>query len=484
MDFLSILPPQRHCTSELCDNDESVQAIISALEYTGLAKILTETFSADEFVEALDARLLYIAHIILSCKETNVPINTDTFLCPLAERIKVDVDDLNAGSLKCMKVLLHHCTNRYFIKIVEKMTRGQSSNLLWFLVRNELVTGSSVVKQCSYKPGLNSVAHGIFRPASRFEVFGKVHEPIVRDVIATFVERRPIPVSETLGLLIDPFSGTFGASIDLCYGIEEHDDGFITVGERAHVYEIKCMARYIYSAADVEGFLDNPTLKGFASLIKGATFPLIEHRLPGATPSSGAHIVSHDRMFETNRKRKSIYESNDHVRRLLNLNRGVKSTVYIFREKSQPNERDKLTLECLATFTANIFLNARHKYFDQTSMQYFVVTQHYINDHPDPECIEPDTLPRVSVVTALFKTRTIGTHHSLEVNRKTYPNSAIPFALIVTPVAFDAEILSVFLRETFDNYAQQVYNKSKIRLWDPNFLRGFVASHRELEKTP
>ncbi|UEH20647.1 alkaline exonuclease [Elephant endotheliotropic herpesvirus 6] len=483
MDFLSILPPQRNCTSELCDNDESIQAIISTLEYTGLAKILTEAFSTDEFVEALDARLFYIAHILLSCKETNVPIDTDTFLCPLAERIKVDVDDLNVGNLKAMKVLLHCCTNRYFLKIVEKMTRGQANNILWFLIRNELVTGSSVAKQCSYKPGLNSLAHCIFRPASRWEVFGKMHEPIVRDVIASFVERRPIPVSN-LGLLIDPFSGTFGASIDLCYGIEEEQNGFISVGDRAHIYEIKCMARYIYNAADVESFLNNPTLKGFANIIKGATFPLIEYRLPGATPSSGAHIVSHSRIFETNRKRKSIYESNDAIRKLLNLNRCTNSTVYIFRERSRDGEQDKLELECLEKFTVNIFLNARHKYFDQTSMQYFVVTQHYINDHPDPECIEQDTLPRVSVVTALFKTRNTGTYHSLKINDKIYTNSAIPFALIITPVVFDAEILSLFLRETFDNYAQQVYNRSKIRLWDPNFLKGFVASHRELEKTP
>ncbi|AHC02862.1 alkaline exonuclease [Elephant endotheliotropic herpesvirus 5B] len=485
MDFLNIMPPQRHCTSYLCDSDDSVQAIISAVDYTGWGKILTEVFSTDEYVESLDARLIYITHIILNCKETNVPIDTDTFLCPLAERLNINVDELKSENIVSLKTLLHRSTNRYFIKVIEKMTRGQSNNLLWFLVRSRLVTGSSVVKQCSYKPSMTNLAHNIFRPASKWEVFGRMHEPIVRNIIACFIERRPIPISSenTLGLLIDPFSGTFGASIDLCYGVEERD-GLICVGDRAHVYEIKCVARYIYNFSDVEGFLNEPTLEDFANIIKGATFPIIEHRPLGNTPSSGTHLVSHDKIFSINRKRKNIYESNDEVKKLLSKNSELKSIIYIMREKKD-DDHQNMSLECTAIFTSNIFLNARHKYFDQVSMQYFVLTQHYINDHCDPYYIEPDTLPRVSVVTALFKTRKPGTHdHRLVINGKTYTDCAIPFALIVTPVAFDAEVLALFLRETFNNYTQEVYRDSRIKLWDPNFLRGFVASHRELEKTP
>ncbi|QOE74459.1 alkaline exonuclease [Elephant endotheliotropic herpesvirus 3A] len=548
-----VMQQQRRGGSDISECDETVSSVVAAIDGTGLGKVLAEivlegssssaaTTDDDETAEdddnnnndnddttpttttavvsALDARLSYITFILLQCKASNAPVDTDAFLCPLAGYLDMDVDDLDLRRLSEIKRIFRGTVrNRTLIKIVEKMTRGQSANTLWFLTRNRLVTGSSVQRQCSYRPH-GTLARDMFRPSSRWELFGRTHEPIVRDLVAAFVEGAPVPVADTLGLVIDPFSGTFGASMDVCYGVEEGPDGLVRFGDNVKIYEIKCVAKYVYNHAEpvIRDFVARPTKRAFADIVKSATFPMIEHRHRGGVPSSGTHLVTHDRAFETNKKRKCLYEYSDEVRKLLEANRNVESTVYVFRERNvavpsggdggdgnagarteeEKNDRgeratggrgrgarERLEIECCAQFKANIFLNARHRYFDQAGIQYFVTTQQYISDHPAPEFIKIEELPRVSVVTALFKTKDPETRsYPLRVNGHEYGDSAVPLAVIVTPVVFDADILAAFLRETFDNYAQSVYLEGRVRVWDPNFLKGFVASHRDPEKTP
>ncbi|UVZ34401.1 alkaline exonuclease [Elephant endotheliotropic herpesvirus 3B] len=536
-----VMQQQRHGGSDISECDETVSSVVAAIDGTGLGKVLAQivlegaaaatdddTTDNDDnndnndttttaVVSALDARLSYITFILLQCKASNAPVDTDAFLCPLAGYLDMDVDALDLRRLSEIKRIFRGTVhNRTLIKIVEKMTRGQSSNTLWFLTRNRLVTGSSVQRQCTYRPH-GTLARDMFRPSSRWELFGRTHEPIVRDLVAAFVEGAPVPVADTLGLVIDPFSGTFGASMDVCYGVEEGPDGLVRFGDNVKIYEIKCVAKYVYNHAEpvIRDFVARPTKRAFADIVKSATFPMIEHRHRGGVPSSGTHLVTHDRAFETNKRRKCLYEYNDEVRKLLEANRNVESTVYVFRERNvavsggdggdgnagawteeEKNDdegkkrttggaRGRLEIECCAQFKTNIFLNARHRYFDQAGIQYFVTTQQYISDHPAPEFIKIEELPRVSVVTALFKTKDPETRsYPLRVNGHEYGDSAVPLAVIVTPVVFDADILAAFLRETFDNYAQSVYLESRVRVWDPNFLKGFVASHRDPEKTP
>ncbi|ALM26018.1 alkaline exonuclease [Proboscivirus elephantidbeta4] len=511
-----VMQQQRHGGSDISECDETVSSVVAAIDGTGMGKVLSEILlegptpsapatiddeddetDAAATVTALDARLSYITFILLQCKASNAPVDTDAFLCPLAGYLDMNVDDLDLRRLSEVRRIFRGTKdNRTLIKIVEKMTRGQSSNTLWFLTRNRLVTGSSVQRQCTYRPH-GTLVHDMFRPSSRWELFGRTHEPIVRDLVAAFVERAPVPVADTLGLVIDPFSGTFGASMDVCYGVDEGPDGLVRFGDNVKIYEIKCVAKYVYNHAEpaIRDFVASPSKRAFADIVKSATFPMVEHRHGGGVPSSGTHLVTHDRSFETGKKRKCLYEYNDEVRKLLEANRNVQSTVYVFREKHAEEGRSggeetarkkALEIECCAQFKTNIFLNARHRYFDQAGIQYFVTTQQYISDHSDPESIKLDRLPSVSVVTALFKTKDPETRsYPLRVNGHEYGgDSAVPLAVIVTPVVFDADILAAFLRETFDKYAQSVYLEGRVRVWDPNFLKGFVASHRDPEKTP
>lgn len=133
---------------------------------------------------------------------------------------------------------LSHSEHLLLFKSLEKLSRGQSGNPLWHMLRADTVSATKFYQALVIGDLATSVPVDD-RRAARGVQFGIDHEGMVKALVECYVAKDREPVRGGLGLLIDPESGLLGASIDVCFGVgDRSEDELVHVGSGAVIMEV------------------------------------------------------------------------------------------------------------------------------------------------------------------------------------------------------------------------------------------------------
>nr|WEG69784.1 deoxyribonuclease [Mastomys natalensis cytomegalovirus 3]WEG69924.1 deoxyribonuclease [Mastomys natalensis cytomegalovirus 3]WEG70064.1 deoxyribonuclease [Mastomys natalensis cytomegalovirus 3]WEG70204.1 deoxyribonuclease [Mastomys natalensis cytomegalovirus 3]WEG70344.1 deoxyribonuclease [Mastomys natalensis cytomegalovirus 3] len=391
------------------------------------------------------------------------------------------------------------------LKSIEKDSQGQSRNPVWYAIRADTVSATrfyDVYSSCKLDV-LCGIDENSVRRGCEAVRFGVQCEPIVRTVLEEFVTGRR-DVCGDIGVLLDPSSGVLGASLDFCVGICRDDDGLLNVSAGAAIFEIKCRFKYLRTRDDVvvKDLIDNPNLRTFAALILSHDVPAVEFRQPGEVPTARESLVSYDKVFRRDRKRRrsgivpKVFAS--WIDGLLEKNADVVSKVFVFdtrrvsrrssvtsKDSSDNGDDEYLELINKAIFTAPIFINPRHSYYCQTLLQQYILSQYYINAHHDPERMSSNELPSVTLVSAILRKRAESERGKIiRINGRRSDCEEIPLCLILTPVRLDPLFTRDAVTCVLNTWERDVSRKVGIPLWVHNSVNEYVAACIPRAPTP
>ncbi|AKB93292.1 B98a [Murid betaherpesvirus 8] len=390
------------------------------------------------------------------------------------------------------------------LRSIEKDSRGQSSNPVWHAMRIDIISATrffDVFSTASLTTaGRSSNAGYLNCEAVRF---GARCEPVVRMLLEEFVTGPLDDAVRDMGLLLDPSSGILGASLDFCTGLTRDDDDLLVVRSGAAIFEIKCRFKYLRDRSDetVAAFLAKPNAETFAAFILSHPIPAVEYKEIDEMPSGREALMSHDKMFKINHKRRRSCKPPDFIRgwlkELIGSNSKVASTVFTFdtcvsEEVTVPGdgERSEATTRYLdviskATFSFPVFINPRHPYYCQILLQQYVLSQYYINAHDDPERISPDDLPIAYLVSAILRKRDEPESElTLRINGRVSECDEVPLCVIVTPVRLDPLFTKDAVNCVLNTWKRDTDRKTGLQLWVRTAVNEYVASSTQAPPTP
>ncbi|AAQ73734.1 ICP18 [Psittacid alphaherpesvirus 1] len=394
---------------------------------------------------------------------------------------------------------------------VESETKQQVGCDLWKVLRQFLLTASTLKwvknRPCS-KPDWFKVNEfrnggaGYARQAMAI-TFGLTNESCARKLIMTYVsgdlhrhqndsgEFFRLDVGESdedafsCGLLLDKRSGMLGASMDMA--VMRKDPETAAVAE-IDVFEIKCRAKYTFCpenlmhplSACYERMLDSPGEETIRDFLFGIRAPGVEYFPPDSVPSAAEALLtcakgwaSPDAKAST-RDRGSLIE-----KRHLQLNREVRSTVYLFGEPClKTNSIRPIVWPSGGTSCElPIFINPKHQNFKQIFVQTYVLADYY-----------PDAKISQYLVTFIGRSRRaneFGRVLRLDGGREDLAEPisldhihAIPILLIKTPVVIDRDHfsdLSSLGKEAFEFSVKETWGNAADAAAAPRIGRGCAA---------
>lgn len=425
-------------------------------------------------------------------------------------------------------------------KRLEKITRGQSHNAVWHMLRTDTVSATKFYNALVFGSAM-LVSDQRSRSFSEGVRFGVEHECVIKALLEFHVMGGRESICGGLGLLIDPTSGLFGASIDMCFGVEKTvADDLVVVNANSVIFEIKCRYKYLRDKGDpnVTKILSDHDEQSVIDFILSHPIPGVEYRAHGDTPSGREFLVSRDTRFDR-KKRSRPGKSPDilkpYLEDLLYVNENETSDVIVFDTKGPragyesgdffsefrdmrtdsalsdlerrhdalssdgendggafglgcedtPELIDKLCVFEKRRFKLPVFANPRHQYYFQTLIQQYVLSQYYIRDHDNPEYINYKDLPSVNLVTAVLRRRApeeIGLQ--LSVGGRSFDCEHVPLFVLITPVVFDPSFTRDAVTTVLRNWQREVHRKTNLSIWVPNAVNEYVASSIPRPRTP
>lgn len=463
------------------------------------------------------------------------------FVCNVNEVVSVRDDEFNIceekGLLDAYGIIRKLSTRNLILlyKTLEKISRGQSNNPIWHLLRidtisatkffNSLTTGSNVMSLSDYKS----------RCFSEGVRFGVEHENVIKSLVEFYVMHGRESVRGGLGLLIDPTSGLLGASIDACFGIDYTSKNMIKINSGSTIVEIKCRYKYLKDVNDahVKKILEEGTEDSVIKFLMNHTTPAVVYQEHGI-PRGGEFLLSEDVRFKNNKRKREGRVPvilKPYMDELILLNKGVISDVIVFDTKlientinetadttSLKHDRDTelidkrskidvtesirgeeygLSDECTPDLIDNIsvyekfrlklpiYINPRHQYYFQALIQHYVLSQYYISDHCDPERINTNDLPSAKIVSAVLRHRSpeeIG--KKLTVGGKGFDCEKVPLFIIVTPIFFHAKFTQDAVTTVINNWQRETRRDTGVPIWVRNAVSDYVASLVQKPLTP
>ena len=370
-------------------------------------------------------------------------------------------------------------------KILERETRGQSTNPLWHAMRKNCITATKIYDIYISKSFSGIQEHSYLGDAV---LYGIKHERIIEHLLKTFFVKKPW-ISKTLGLLLDPSSGVFGASIDSYYGISFNDNNLIEVGDKVVIFELKFRYKYLREKNDlfVSELLRNPSEIALAKFILSHPIPAIEYRENGKMPSAREYLITNNPLYDSGKKRRACLTPKNltfDITRLIPMNEKNVSTAIIF-DVVKDCILNTLVAYQKAIFTIDAFINPRHRYYFQSILQQYVMTQFYIQDHDNPENIEKENLPSVYIVSAIFRKREDDEKNCrLLIEDTEYLEEEIPLILLITPITIDAEFTSRVIKDICCIWENKIAQQTNLKIWAQSAVRQYMAASSARPKTP
>ncbi|ANC96545.1 deoxyribonuclease [macacine betaherpesvirus 9] len=370
-------------------------------------------------------------------------------------------------------------------KILERETRGQYKNPLWHAMRKNCITASKIYDIYISKSFVD-MQENVYRGEAA--LYGIKHETIIQHLVSVFFTKIQFP-TETLGLLLDPSSGVFGASIDLYYGIDFTEDNLIEVNNKISIFELKFRFKYLRDKNDVFviELLKNPSEKTLSNFILSHQVPAIEFRENGKIPSAREYLISHNSLYDSGKKRRSCSvprDLADDITRLIILNEKNLSTVLVF-DVIKDSILNTLSVFQKAKFTIDAFINPRHRYYFQSILQQYVMTQFYIQDHNNPEYIQQKNVPLIYIVSAIFRQRDEAEKsYRLLIENTEYIDEEIPLLLLITPISVDAKFTSRVISDICSIWEKNITRQTNLEIWAQSAVRQYMMACLAKPKTP
>lgn len=352
---------------------------------------------------------------------------------------------------------------------LELLTRGQSSNVVWEVLRDGVISSSKFSKAIK---GGNGVGQNLFHPnpirndyyvASPL-AFGLRCEPVVKTLITKVIYPEKT-CCDNCGFLLGPQDGLFGVSLDLYTNVTPGEFNFSAQSE---IYEIKCRFKYLFGKNEFDPLLpryrrlyDEPNSKNFASFVYGISKPAVEFVPEGRLPSENDYLLSSDLLWNVHQKRKrrmtNVYSL---VEECISFNSELSSTVYLLTDPSKTGG----VIRVLHQFEVNVFINPRHQYFSQLLLQSKVVGDYLLL---------AGIKPRVKnyVVTAFFRKRDSSDPQVclLGSDAELPSDVEIPVLLLVTPVYLTKRIVQHSLKKATQHWETSARETFKHPPWVPSY---------------
>ncbi|AEI00214.1 UL12 protein [Gallid alphaherpesvirus 3] len=392
----------------------------------------------------------------------------------------------------------------FWCKIVETLTRPQADCELWHVLRQWLLTASTLKWTADGR--INTVG---IRPAEitaqgmpESVVFGTRNEPLARALIETYCLENPryrprepsrvlenarvpdetITVSSAsdkyaCGLMIDARTGMLGASLDMAV-CPRSARGILTPALPDHsieTYEIKCRAKYAFYpecrselSQCYERLLQTRTVAALRRFLYAINHPCVDYFKPDDFPKAKEALITCDDDWKVGLSRfraiSSNIKRNDFDSRHLASNKNCSSRVWLFGEPDlQTNAIHPL---CWSTGEQSvlvpIFANPRHPNFKQIFVQNYVASNYFESNPVIPHLAT--FIGRRRRPGELGRRLTISEGNTGEPTPsvKIDPEQAIPVLLLITPVVVDVtfygEVEEAGYR-AFGELVQQVWAK-------------------------
>lgn len=340
--------------------------------------------------------------------------------------------------------------------ILETMTREQSDNDLWSMLRHGIISSTKLYQ--TVKPGRH---YKIFEPrplntdfySGGALAFGLRSETVVKELMDSFVLRGT--GRKNLGFLMSPLDGIFGVSLDMCSHVAIGNDGLEFQGN-ATIYEIKSRYKYLFSKREYDctykAYMDlyeSPNKRNFIHFITSIPRATIEYVEQGRAPTENDYLLTDDPAWDICQKKRRRLLRDTEVCRDLTFNRQVDSRVLILSDPSVEDGNIYIKSELILP----IYVNPRHSYFFQLMLQYKVVknliqitaTQHFLTSR----------YPGTSVVTAFFRKRESSDPTPCYIDKKPITLTEIPVILLITPVYFPPDTVLNRLKTAVRSWASE-----------------------------
>nr|prf deoxyribonuclease [human gammaherpesvirus 4] len=462
----------------MADVDELEDPMEEMTSYT-FARFLRSP-ETEAFVRNLDRppQMPAMRYVYLYCLCKQIQeFSGETGFCDFVSSLVQENDSQDGPSLKSIYWGLQAATDEQrtvLCSYVESMTRGQSENLMWDILRNGIISSSKLLSTIKngptkvFEPAPISTNHYFGGPLA----FGLRCEDTVKDIVCKLI-CGDASANRQFGFMISPTDGIFGVSLDLCVNVESQGD-FILFTDRSCIYEIKCRFKYLFSKSEFDpiypsytALYKRPCKRSFIRFINSIARPTVEYVPDGRLPSEGDYLLTQDEAWNLKdvRKRK-LGPGHDLVADSLAANRGVESMLYVMTDPSENAGR----IGIKDRVPVNIFINPRHNYFYQVLLQYKIVgdyIRHSGGGKPGRNCS-----PRVNIVTAFFRKRspldpatcTLGSDLLLDASVE------IPVAVLVTPVCLPDSIVRKELNTAAGSWKAYADDTFDTAPWVPSGL--------------
>ncbi|AAG27222.1 deoxyribonuclease [Cercopithecine alphaherpesvirus 9] len=437
--------------------------------------ITQRTTDQQVFTLSLWSRLLY-AYRLMLCN--NYYLEDDTLFSACKE--------LFTDSTLPPKLPLNAHLDRRDIRDIfltlESLTRGQSNNSLWPLLRRSMVT-ASVMKWGSNGPIFPSTWYNDEPSEDTIGdntaiMFGKTNEYAGRSIIESLcIDPSDVQTPDVLdnvnifnfdvlnatspsiyvgtpnirpyecGLLIDIRTGLVGASLDVLVC----DRNFNTQVLHPHpaetnipFFEIKCRAKYLFTPNDntilsqsYENLLKNTTIANLQHFLFAIRNPCISFFESNPSTSEALVTTSTDWKHKDTRNGRSCTEIDAHH---IHLNKHVMSQVWVFRKPSVQHNvittADWNTGESFVQIP--VFANPRHLNFKQILVQAYVLSGYFPTLKLRPHLLTFIGRARLQEEEGICFTLDTPTALLYEDKKPIIPpHCAVPVLAILTPIEVD-----------------------------------------------
>lgn len=328
--------------------------------------------------------------------------------------------------------------------IIESITRGQYTNVLWDTLRDGTISSSKFLRAIKRLPN----AGKLFNPwpiKNNYYVagplaFGLRCEDAVKTLICELLCRNK-PHHKDCGFMQSPIDGIFGVSLDLCTNVTVKND-LIVFHPDTEVYEIKCRFKYLFSKEDCDptyvayrSLYSCPDKFSFISFINSISRPAVEFVPESRLPTESDYLITSDDDWNVRPKRKrKITALHQHIQECLRVNARLQSVVYLLTDPSQTDGE----IYIKDNFDTALVINPCHAYFYQILLQYKVV-RNYIQLGDSEKDLGTQ---KHYIVSAFFRKRHFTDPKSCTIGGKRLDNDVeIPVLLVVTPVCIPSTVL-------------------------------------------
>lgn len=409
-------------------------------------------YTLDSIPSMPTMRYLYL---FLLCEKVQAITGNDSF-CQFVHDVGKFGD--REPSLKDLYYTLHNLDLQQKTTLclfLEHMTRGQSENALWCILRNGVISSSRLavtIKKGSCPVLFDSAGIEQAPYAAGPVAFGLRCEETVKDVLSVLITTGQNKPRKHFGFMMSPNDGIYGVSLDFCTNTIEDQDENVHFTTNSCIYEIKSRFKYLFSKNEYDpiystymSLYNSPSKKTFISFINSINRPAVEFVPDGRLPSENDYLLTRDKAWnlKLSRKRK-ITPIHQDMEACIKNNHWAESVLYILTDPSKSDGcigiKDRLVLD--------IFINPRHPYFYQVLLQYKIVND-YI--HWGKFAKPGNYPPRTNIVSAFFRRRSATDPLDCKIGSEVPLDNAceIPVAVLVTPVSIPQPFLySILVRCT------------------------------------